>query len=70
MAEGFGISGMPLIGKNAPTRPLGETGKKTTLFSWVPDGVVHAAVANFTDLSQIKALENQYSFTNHFLFSE
>ena len=52
MAEGIGISGIPLIGKKAPTRPLGETGKKTTLFSWVPDGVVHAAVANFTD-SQI-----------------
>jgi hypothetical protein len=52
MAEGFGISGMPLIGKKAPTRPLGETGKKTTLFSWAPDGVVHAAVANFID-SQI-----------------
>ena len=48
MAEGFGISGMPLIGKKAPTRPLGETGNTTTLFSWVPDGVVHAAVANFT----------------------
>ena len=47
MMEGFGISGMPLIGKKAPTRPLGETGKKTTLFSWAPDGVVHAAVANF-----------------------
>ena len=49
MAEGFGISGMPLIGKKAPTRPLGETGKKTTLFSWAPDGDVHAAVANFRD---------------------
>ena len=54
MVEGFGISGMPLIGKKAPTRPLGETGNTTTLFSWVPDGVVLAAVANFTD-RQIKS---------------
>jgi hypothetical protein len=49
MAEGFGISGMPLIGKKAPARPLDETGNTTTLFSWAPEGVVHAAVANFTD---------------------
>lgn len=47
--EGFGISGMPLIGKKAPARPLGGMGNTTTLFSWAPDGVVHAAVANFTN---------------------
>ena len=49
VTEGFGISGMPLIGKKAPTRPLGGTGNTRTLFSWAPDGVVHAAVANFID---------------------
>jgi len=49
VAEGFGISGMPLIGKKAPTRPFGGTGNTSTLLVWAPDGVVQAAVANFTD---------------------
>ena len=57
--EGFGISGMPVIGKKAPARPLAEMGNTSTLlFSWADGVVVHAAVAHFTD-GQITAFKNQ-----------
>lgn len=64
---GFGISGMPVIGKKAPTRPLDGTGNTSTLLSWPPDGVVHAAVANFIDSQITGTRESKIQLHTNFL---
>ena len=44
----LGISGIPVMGKNAPYRVL-LCAKNSAFLVWDPVGVVHAAVAYFTN---------------------